>query len=87
MSGSRATDGKVTMSLESLTPDEIDALNGGRQLAILLSALDMHYLPRILLTAHQARVWEKEDPGFDLVPRLGMFGLKPDFYQASAQLS
>jgi hypothetical protein len=37
MSGSRAADGKVTMSLESLTPDEIDALNGGRQLAILLS--------------------------------------------------
>ena len=31
MSGSRAADGKVTMSLESLTPDEIDALNGGRQ--------------------------------------------------------
>jgi hypothetical protein len=85
MSGNRAADGKVTMSLEPLTPDEIEFLDGGRQLAILLSALDMHYLPRILLTAHQARVWEKEDPSFEVVPRIGMFGLTPETLAATAK--
>jgi hypothetical protein len=34
-------------------------MDGGRQLAVLPSALDMHYLPPILLTAHPAHAWEK----------------------------
>lgn len=84
MSGNRTTNGKVTVSLEPLTPDEIELLNGGRQLAILLSALDMHYLPRVLLTVNQARVWEEEDPGFEVVSRLGMFGLTPETLAATA---
>jgi hypothetical protein len=85
MLGSRTANGRVAFNLEPLTHDETEALDGGRQLAILLSALDMHYLPRVLLTAHQARVWEKEDPGFEAVPRLGMFGLTPEALAATAE--
>lgn len=84
MSGSGTTNNKVTFNLEPLTHEETAALDGGRRLAILLSALDMHYLPRILLTAHQATVWEKEDPGFDVASRLSMFGLKPEDLAATA---
>jgi len=84
MSGSRAADGTVTLNLEPLTRDETVALDGGRQLAVLLSALDMHYLPRIILTVHHATVWEKEDPGFEVTPRLKMFGLKPEDLAATA---
>ena len=51
MSGTRTANSKVRLNLEPLTQDETAALEGDRQLAILLSALDMHYLPRILLTA------------------------------------
>ena len=50
-------------------------MDGGRQLAGLPSALDMHYLPPILLTAHPAHAWEKEHPESGAAPRLGMFGL------------
>ena len=53
-------------------------MDGGRQLAVLLSALNMHYLPPILLTAHHVHAWEKEDPDFEAAPRLGMFGLAPE---------
>jgi hypothetical protein len=45
----------------------------------------MHYLPRILLTARQARVWEKEDPGFEVKPRLGLFDLAPETLAKSAE--
>lgn len=75
MSGSRAANGKVTLSPDPLTTDEIRSLDGSRQLAILLSALDMRYLPRILLTVHQWNVWEKEDPSFKIGPRLGMLSV------------
>ena len=85
MSGSRATDGKVTFNLEPLTHDEMVALDGGRRLAIFLSALDMHYLPRILLTVRHATVWEKEDADFEVAPRLKVFGLKPEDIAASAE--
>jgi hypothetical protein len=84
VSGSRTTNNKVMLNLEPLTQDETAALDGGRQLAILLSALDMHYLPRILLTIHQAKVWEKEDPGFEVASRLSIFGLKPEDLAATA---
>lgn len=83
-SGTRDAGGKVTFHLEPLTPDETAALDGSRQLAILLSALDMHYLPRILLTAYHATEWEKEDPGFEVAPRLKLFGLKPEDLAATA---
>jgi hypothetical protein len=85
MSGTRDANGKVTFHLEPLTHDEAAALDGARQLAILLSALDMHYLPRILLTVYHARVWEKEDPGFEVASRLKMFSLKHEELAATAE--
>ena len=84
MSGTRDTNGKVTLHLEPLTPDETAALDGSRQLAILLSALDMHYRPRILLTLYHPTEWEKEDPGFEITSRLKLFGLKPEDLAATA---
>jgi hypothetical protein len=85
MSAALAANGEPRFSLRPLTPDEAAAMDGGRQLAVLLSALDMHYLPRILLTAHHAHAWEKEDPHFEAVPRLGMFGLAPEAIAATAE--
>ena len=77
VSGTKDANGKVTLHLDPLTPDEIAALDGGRQLAILLSALDMHYLPRILLTIYYPQVWDKEDPAFEAAPRPQIFSLSP----------
>lgn|GEM_PF-1646085 len=85
MSGSRVADGRVKFNLGKLTRDEIAVLDGGRQLAILLSALDMHYLPRITLTASHASEWEKEDPIFDIASRLEIFGFKPENLAATAE--
>lgn len=68
MSASKAADGKIILDLALLTEDEVTALDGCRRLAILLSGLDMHYLPRILLTVGHATAWEKEDPDFTVGP-------------------
>jgi hypothetical protein len=84
MSGSRTASGKVRLNLEPLTNDEIAALDGCRQLAILLNALDMHYLPWVLLTVYHPKEWDKEDPGFEIVSRLKLFGLKPEDLAATA---
>ena len=85
MSAILAANGKPRFSLRPLTPGEAGVMDGGRQLAVLLSALDMHYLPQILLTAHHAHAWEKEDPDFDAAPRLGMFGLAPEAIAATVE--
>jgi hypothetical protein len=85
MRGDMAADGTVTLSLDPLTQDEAAALNGCRQLAVLLSALDMRYLPRIVRQAHRGRVWEKEDPAFSIEPRLEQFGLTPEALAATAE--
>ena len=85
MSAVLAANGKPRFSLRPLTPGEAGAMDGGRQLAVLLSALDMHYLPQVLLTAHHAHAWEKEDPEFDAALRLGMFGLAPEAIAATAE--
>ena len=50
----------------------------------MLSTLDMRYLPRILRTAHHAREWEKEDPGFSAQPRLELLGLAPEALASTA---
>lgn len=85
MSATLAAKGRPRFSLRPLTPGEALVMDGGRQLAVLLSALDMHYLPQILLTAHHAHAWEKEDPDFDAAQRLRMFGLAPEAIAATAE--
>jgi hypothetical protein len=84
MSAGRAADGRIALNLAPLTEDEVAALDGCRRLAILLSGLDMHYLPRILLTAGHATAWEKEDPGFAVGPRLDMYATAPEDLAATA---
>ncbi len=84
MSASRAADGRIILDLALLTEDEVTALDGCRRLAILLSGLDMHYLPRILLTAGHATAWEKEDPDFAVGPRLDMYATAPEALAATA---
>jgi hypothetical protein len=78
LSAALAANGKPRFSLRPLTPGEASVMDGGRQLAVLPSALDMHYLPPILLTAHHAHAWEREEPDFEAPLRLGMFGLAPE---------
>jgi hypothetical protein len=85
MTASRAADGRVTFSLDPPTQDETAALDGCRQLAVVLGALDVHYLPRILLAAHHGGVWEKEDPGFSVSQRLDLFGLSSETLAATAK--
>ena len=41
----REDGGRVVCNLDPLTPEEISALDGSRQLAVTLSALEMRYLP------------------------------------------
>lgn len=84
MTASRAADGSVTRSLDPLTPDEVSALDGCRRLAIVLSTLDMRYLPRILRTAHHASEWEKEDAGFSAQTRLKLLSLTPEALATTA---
>ena len=58
--GTRTRTARPLSILRPLTPGEAAALDGSRQLAVLLSALDMHYLPRILLTAYHATPGRKK---------------------------
>jgi hypothetical protein len=83
MTSRRAADRSMTYSLDPLTPDEVLELDGCRQLAIVLSTLDMRYLPRILRTAHHGE-WEKEDPGFSALSRLELLDLAPEALAATA---
>ena len=85
MSATMASNGKPRFSLPLLAPGEANIMDGARQLAVLLSALDMHYLPQILLAAHHAHAWEKEDLGFKAVQRVEMFCLKPEAIAATAE--
>jgi hypothetical protein len=81
----REDGGRVVCNLDPLTREEISALDGSRQLAITLSALDMRYLPRILRTASHAREWQAEDPLFDARARLELLGLTPQAMAATAE--
>lgn len=78
MIGHRDPDGRVSFELPELFPTEIDALSGGRQLAVLLSAIDMRYLPHIVLTAHHADLWQEEDLKFDIQQRAAQLGISPE---------
>ena len=69
---------EATYSLHSLDPHARAALNGCRRLAILLSAVEMHYLPNIMRVIVYGKDWEREDPRFDSNQRLGSFGLTPE---------
>lgn len=84
MTAGRDPDGNVIWRLDRLTHEEISALDGCRRLAIVLSALDMHYLPRILRAARHGRKWEAEDPRFDAQARLELLGLAPEAIAATA---
>lgn len=84
MTCSRTASGDIRCTLDPLTPDEASALNGCRQLAVSLSALDMRYLPEILRVAHFASEWEKEDIGFSARSRLEFLGLAPEALAATA---
>jgi hypothetical protein len=80
-----AANGKARFSLPPLIPGDADVMDGGRHLAVFLSALDMHYLPQILLAAHHARAWEKEDRDFRTAQRVEMFGLKSESIATAAE--
>jgi len=73
MVGSRDSEDRISFHLEPLYPAEVAALDGCRQLAVLLSALDMRYLPRITLKVHHPDRWEQGDEAFRLEDHLAIF--------------
>lgn len=67
-----------------LSSEERDVLGGSRRLATLLHALDMHYLPRIILTVSYPDEWERTEPQFDVSSRLAQFGLTSEQLASTA---
>lgn len=78
MSEYQDTDKNRTFTLQPVNPDIVDTMETGRRLAILLSGLDSHYLPQIVLVAHHSPTWEQEDPGFIIADRLKLSSLDPE---------
>lgn len=85
MHPSRSAGGGLRFTLDPLVREDIVALDACRRLAVLLSALDMHYLPDIRLTIHHADVWEQEDRSFDVAQRLALFGISPEALASTAK--
>jgi hypothetical protein len=85
MEGRRDSDKHISFRLAPLEFPDVAALDGCRQLAILLSALDMYYLPRIVLRASHSDRWQEEDEAFDLQDRLATFVTLPETIAAVAE--
>jgi hypothetical protein len=85
MSAARGASGRPRFNLAPLTPAQAAVMDAGRRLAVLLSALDMRYLPHVVLAVHHAHEWENEHEDFDAAARLGMFGLAPEAVAATAE--
>jgi len=77
--------GHLRFHLDPLDPQDIEALDGGRRLAVLLSAVDMHYIPRILLKIQQFPIWSNEDLTFDAEERLAPFDLSAEALARTAK--
>ncbi|MGC1184263.1 MAG: hypothetical protein WBA31_03810 [Candidatus Dormiibacterota bacterium] len=75
MEASATLGGSLRIHLDPLPLQDIEVLDRGRRLAVLLSAIDMHYLPRIFLKIGQFPQWRSEDLAFDAAERLGPFHL------------
>ena len=85
MSYARGPGGEMVCTVGRARVEDIAALDAGRRLAVLLSALDMHYLPHIKLIVHHATAWEQEDPHFTVASRLRPFGLGAEQLAAVAE--
>jgi hypothetical protein len=72
------------LSSPPLTAEEIELLDGARRLATVLHALDMHYLPQILLTVSYPDQWEEADLSFDANTRLDHFGITAEQVASTA---
>ena len=57
----------------------------GRAVAMLLAALDSHYLPNISGVITSPDEWFEQDPHFDLRERLLPFGLDPETIASTAE--
>jgi hypothetical protein len=75
----------VSFSLTPLVREDVMALHGYRRLAVLLSSIDMHYLPDILLTIRHPDIWEQAHRAFDPAQRLTLFGVAPEALAATAK--
>ncbi len=77
MKGEWSPDHRLRVSLEPVPPEAVEEMGRGRALAILLAALDSHYLPSILGVITSPDEWFEQDPHFDLHQRLLPFNLDP----------
>jgi hypothetical protein len=68
----------LTVNLQPALPEALEDMRRGRALAILLAALDSHYLPCILGVISGPDEWHAQDPEFDLDERLFPFAVTPE---------
>ena len=78
MSLVRGTGNDLVFHLNRVRPEDVAILSAGRNLAVLLSALDVHYLPYIKRVIQYSRSWEEEDRNFSVADRLRLFGLSAE---------
>ena len=85
MDASWSKDHKLTVSLQPPRPEVAEQMHRGRALAILLTALDSHYLPNILGVISWPDEWYEQDPLFDLDQRLLSFNVTPEAIAKAAE--
>lgn len=78
MKASRTKAEELTFDLAPLSPADVQLLDGGRRLALLLSGLDMEYLRNIFLKIFHPSEWDMGHKAFDAKSGLALFGLTPD---------
>lgn len=78
MTASQSEAGELNFTLPYLSPADVQLLDGGRRLAILLSGLDMEYLPNIFLRIAFPDEWDLGHREFDALSRRQLFGLTPE---------
>lgn len=85
MEGSLSDDHKLTVTLRPPRPEAVEQMHRGRALAILLTALDSHYLPNILRVISGSDEWFEQDSLFDLEQRLLPFNVTPEAISKAAE--
>ena len=70
-------------SVKFTAEEPLDAMSRGgfdrgRQLAILLHALDSHFLPRLMRVAYDGTMWRRQEQSFSAEKALEPFGIAPE---------
>lgn len=85
MTAHKDSDGGLHFTMKALRAGDIALLDGGRRLAILLSALDMQYLPNIMLKVSHPEEWNLGRGEYDAQARAAIFGVGPEDLAKAAE--